>query len=115
MIPELLEDGNLAEGWEKFKREFTQFLIATEKSEADTKVKTAILLRIIGPRRNDIYENFTFTGENAVTDKTNYDKIIEEFEKFCKPQDEQFISRHRLLCMKQEGLSIEEFETKLRN
>ena len=114
LLPEPLKNGNLAEGWEKFKKEFTQFLVATEKTEADTKVKTAILLRVMGPRGYDIYENFKFTGETAEANKTDYDKIIAEFEKFCKPQDERFISRHRLLCMKQEGLPIEEFETKLR-
>ena len=43
LLPEPLKNGNLAEGWEKFKREFTQFLVATEK----TKVKTGILLRVI--------------------------------------------------------------------
>ena len=32
LLPEPLKDGNLAEGWEKFKREFTQFLVATEKN-----------------------------------------------------------------------------------
>ena len=32
LLPEPLKDGNLAEGWKKFKREFTQFLVATEKN-----------------------------------------------------------------------------------
>ena len=77
-------------------------------------MKTAIFLRVIGPRGNDIYENFKFTGETAEADKTDYVKIMAKFEKFRKPQGERFISRHRLLCMKQEGLPIEKFETKLR-
>ena len=110
LAPQALKDGNLAESWKKFIREFTQFLEATEKTDADPKVKTAILLRVIGARGNDIYENFSFgTGE-----RQNYDTVIAKFDEFCAPQEETFISRHRLLCMKQEGQSIEEFETRLR-
>ncbi|XP_067949472.1 uncharacterized protein [Watersipora subatra] len=109
-VPEQLKDGNLAEGWRKFKREFEQFLEATEKTEAAGRVKVNILLRVIGERGNDIYENFPLTG----TDRLDYAKVLAEYNKFCEPQDESFISRHRLLCMKQDGLSIEEFETKLR-
>lgn len=110
LAPDALRDGNLAEGWKKFKREFTQFLEATEKTNADSKVKVAILLRVIGDRGNDIYENFKLSATN----KLDYTKVIAEFDKFCEPQHEVFISRHRLLCMKQEGMPIEEFETKLR-
>ena len=110
LAPEPLKDGNLGEGWKRFKREFEQFLMAIGKTNADKSRKTAILLRVIGPRGNDIYENFKLEGG----DKVDYDKVVEEFDKFCKPQDETFIARHRLLCMKQDGISIEEFETKLR-
>ena len=109
-VPEQLKDGNLAEGWRKFRREFEQFLEATEKTEADDRVKVNMLLRVVGERGNDIYENFKLTG----ADKMDYAKVLAEYNKFCEPQDESFISRHRLLCMKQDGLSIEEFETKLR-
>ena len=110
LAPQPLKDGNLAEGWKKFRREFEQFLEATERTAADAKVKTAILLRVIGPRGNDIYENFDL----GFDDRKDYAKVIAKFEKFCAPQEETFISRHRLLCMKHEGLSVEEFETKLR-
>ena len=110
MAPDALRNGNLAEGWKKFKREFTQFLEATEKSDADSKVRVAILLRVIGDRGNDIYENFQLDAG----DRLDYAKVIAEYDKFCEPQHEVFISRHRLLCMKQEGVPIEEFETKLR-
>lgn len=55
LAPEPLKDGNLSEGWKKFKRKFAQFLIATEKADASNGVKTSILIRVIGPRGNDIY------------------------------------------------------------
>ena len=110
LVPEQLKEGNLSESWERFKREFNQFLIATECDKADPKIKTAILLRVIGVRGNDIYENFKFQNEK---DKEDYEKVIKKFEEFCKPR--KFISRHRLLNMKQDGLQIDQYETKLRS
>ena len=84
LAPEALKDGNLSERWRRFKREFEQFLEAIEKTEADDKVKVSILLRVIGEWGNDIYENFKLTGG----DKLKFDKVLEEFDKFCHPQDE---------------------------
>ena len=110
LAPETLKDGNLGEGWIKFKREFEHFLLAIGKADANSRRKTAILLRVIGARGNDIYENFKLEGDERV----DYDKVVRAFEDFCKPQDETFIARHRLLCMKQDGIPIEEFEIKLR-
>jgi len=111
-LPEPLKDGNLGESWERFKREFQQFLVATERDASDTKIKTAILLRVIGSRGNDIYENFNF---DEATDKTDFAKVIAKFEEFCKPRNEKFISRHRLLNMRQDGLAVDQYETKLRS
>ena len=112
LVPEQLKEGNLRESWKRFKREFNQFLIATERDKADPKIKMAILLRVIGVRGNDIYENFKFQNEK---DKEDYEKVIKKFEEFCKPRNEKFISRHRLLNMKQDGLQIDQYETKLRS
>ena len=110
LAPEQLKDGNLAENWKIFKREFQQFLTATGRSKGTKEVKTAILLRTIGLRGNDIYENFDLDE----TARVDFDQVLTAFDDFCKPQDETFIARHRLLNMKQDGLPIEEFETKLR-
>jgi hypothetical protein len=112
LAPEQLRDsGSLSEGWEKFKKEFELFLVASEKKEADGKVKTAILLRTIGSRGTDIYDNFLFDNEE---DKLDYDMVVAKFDEFCKPKNLLFIERHRLLNMKQDGMSVEQFETKLR-
>jgi len=46
LAPQPLKDRNLAEGWRRFKREFGQFMEATERTGADKKVKVAILLRV---------------------------------------------------------------------
>ena len=62
LLPEPLPaTGNLPEQWARFKKQFEQFLDASEKSggSRDT-AKIAILLRTIGDKGNDIYENFVF-------------------------------------------------------
>ena len=62
LLPEPLPaTGNLPEEWARFKKQFEQFLDASEKSgvSRDT-AKIAILLRTIGDKGNDIYENFVF-------------------------------------------------------
>lgn len=104
-----LKDGNLT-GWRKFIREFEQFLEATAKTEADDRVKVYTLLRVIGERGNDIYEHFKLTGGGRL----DCAKVLAEYNTFCEHHDESFISRHRLLCMKQQGIPVEELETKLR-
>ena len=76
LAPEPLKDGNLAEGWKRFKREFSQFIIATGKDKSSKAVRVAILLRTVGPRGNDIYENFGLSE----TDKVDYDKVIEAYD-----------------------------------
>ena len=40
--------------------------------------------------------------------------MIRAFGDFCKPQDATFIARHKPFKMKQNGVFIEEIETKIR-
>ena len=48
MIPEQLPStGNLPEQWARFKKQFKQFLDASEKSEASDKAKIAIYIYVI--------------------------------------------------------------------
>ncbi|KAL5477674.1 hypothetical protein EMCRGX_G024499, partial [Ephydatia muelleri] len=65
LVPEPIGEGDLTSHWIRFKREFTQFLTATEKGDASEQVKLAIFLRIVGPRLNDLYETMPFVdGED---------------------------------------------------
>jgi len=98
----------LAESWQKLKKGFELLLTATEK---DDKVKMAILLRVIGPRGVDIYEDLKFDAEG---DDTKYEMVINKFDGYSKPRNFLFIERYRRLNMKQDELSVEQFETKLR-
>lgn len=106
-------DHVLHEGPEKvsfLKKEFELFWTATEKDDTDDKVKVAILLRVISPRGIDIYENLKFDAEG---DDMKYETVIRKFDGYCTPRIFLFIERHKVMNMKQDGLSVEQLETKL--
>ena len=63
LAPAPIGEGDLNDGWLRFKREFQQFLIAIGKGDATEQVKLAIFLRIAGPRVNDLYETMEFDSD----------------------------------------------------
>ena len=100
--------GNLPEQWLRFKKQFGQFIDASDKTTANSKTKIAILLRCVGDKGNDIFENFAFPSENPT-----FEEVIQKFDEFCKPRVSVFASRHQFLTMKQNGLSIDDYITAL--
>ena len=111
LAPKPLADGpNLPEEWKIFKRDFELFLTATSKDTAEGKVKTAYLLRTIGRRGNQIYDSFNWTDNN---DKTDYDKVVTQFDDYCKPRINLVAKTHSLLTCKQGNRTIDEFLTEL--
>ena len=89
--------GNLPEQWGRFKKQFEQFLDASEKSGVSDNAKIAILLRTIGDKGNDIYEKFVFEANEQPT----FDDVLAKYEQFCKPRISVFAARHQFLTMKQ--------------
>lgn len=49
-MPEGVGEGELSEQWKRFKREFTFFMTAIGKGTADSQVKLALSLRVVGQR-----------------------------------------------------------------
>ena len=113
LAPKPIQDGaDLSNQWTRFKEEFELFLTAAEKSGSDDKIKVAIMLRCIGPRGNDIFKSFTFTGPKS---KDKYDDVIEKFDAFCNRGSNKVVKRHQLLSTKQNSMSIDEYITSLHN
>ena len=56
-------DGNISESWKFFKQQFDIYMVSTEKSKKPEKVKTAILLRCLGPQAIRIFNTFYFANE----------------------------------------------------
>ena len=63
LAPAPIGEGDLSDGWLRFKREFQQSLTAIGKEDATEQVKLAIFLRIVDPRVNNLYETIEFDSE----------------------------------------------------
>ena len=111
LAPKPIADGqNLPDEWKNFKRDFELFLLATDKDDANDKVKTALLLRTIGRRGNLIYESFAWKEDE---NKQSYDQVIKKFDDYCKPRVNVIAKTHTLLTCKQGNRSVDEFITEL--
>ena len=113
LCPDPLTDGaDLPEQWKRYKRNFTLFLTAAEKTDADDAVKVAYLLRTIGARGVDIYDSFTWTN---AADKNVYATVLDKFEEFCAPRVNTVALTHKLLTTRQGRMTIDEYVTELHN
>ncbi|KAI0228661.1 hypothetical protein LSAT2_020873 [Lamellibrachia satsuma] len=81
-LEELPSTCNLPEQWARFKKQFKQFIDASEKSEASDKAKIAMLLRTIGDKGDDIFDNLLFEADAQPT----FVNVLDKFEQFCKPR-----------------------------
>ena len=111
LVPEPIGEGDLTSHWIRFKREFTQFLTATEKGDASEQVKLAIFLRIVGPRLNDLYETMPFVeGE----DRTKWSVVCGKLDSWCARRTSKHVRRDKFFQLKQEGKSVDQFVTEIR-
>ena len=55
LVPDQVGEGDITEQWQRFKKEFALFLTALGKDKADSAVKLAMFLRVVGPRINDMH------------------------------------------------------------
>ena len=81
-------DGYIFESYKFFKQQFEIYMVSTEKSKKSEKVKTAILLRYLGPQAIKIFNTFDFANN---TEKENLANEMEKFEKFCIPKKNFFL------------------------
>ena len=111
LAPEPITEGELPEQWRRFKPVFNYFLTAVGKGDAEPKVKTAIFLRVVGPRVNDTYETMSFT---ATEDKNDFDTVIKKLDELCARRASKHVIRDKFFQLKQEGRSIDQFMTEIR-
>ena len=109
---ELQLEGNLSDNWKKFKRDFTNFLIASEKDTKSDAIKIAILQSYGGEPGLKLLESFNLSAENAA----KYDSVLNKYEEFCNPRKNIVMERVKFLKTQQrEGESFNEFLTTLKN
>ena len=97
----------MPEQWARFQKQFKQFIDASEKSD---KVKIAMLLRTIGDKGDDTFDNLLFEADAQPT----FVNVLDKFDQFCMSGVRVFTARHQFLTMKQNSRSIDEFLTTLK-
>lgn len=110
--PEVLQtDGNLAENWRVFKRNFDIYFDANELEDKSDKVKINVFLNIIGSKAVDIFDEFKLPADQRAT----YAQVVKAFDDFCKaktnPVYERFIFSQRV---QKEGESFDAFHIELK-
>ena len=95
----------------KKKKEFTQFLTAVGKEIVDEKVKMAMLIRMVGPSVNDMYDTMWFEeGE----DSNSFKVLAGKLDNTCASWTSKDIITYKFFQLKQEGKSIGHFVMEMR-
>ena len=71
---------NVADNWQRFREQWSNYLLATELTDASSERQAAIFLTAVGTEAYDVFRSFEFAPE---TDRKKIEKIIEKFETFC--------------------------------
>lgn len=104
-------DGNISENFRKFKQNFEIYLLAAGLHEKDNKLKTAILLNVIGEDAVELYNTFNLSDG----DKSDYEKVIKQFEEYADPKKNIVMERFHFNSRdQQENEPFNNFLTDLR-
>ena len=111
LAPAPIGEGDLNDGWLRFKREFQQFLIAIGKGDATEQVKLAIFLRIAGPRVNDLYETMEFDSD---ADRGKFSVVSGKLDGLSVRRTSKHVIRDKFFQLKQAGKTIDSFVMEIR-
>ncbi|KAJ8039591.1 hypothetical protein HOLleu_17362 [Holothuria leucospilota] len=71
---------NLSQNWKRFKQKFLLYLTAAGYEGKEAKMKTSLLLHVIGEEALDIYNTFTFTNDaEGNPSNMNLDIVMDKF------------------------------------
>lgn len=103
---------NLEAAWRKFKRQWTNYEVATHLDTESPKYRKAVFLSVIGEDAFDVFDGFSFEEEESEDDITD---VIAKFEQYCVGESneiyESFLFNQR---SQQEGETIDAYVTALR-
>jgi len=85
-------DGNVAENFKRWRREFEVYMTATGSDKKDNAIQTAILLHCAGPQILEIYDQFTWEEDE---DKDDPGDVLTMLEAYCNPRKNEVLESHR--------------------
>lgn len=104
-------NGNLAENWRRFKRDYDLFMTATGRRTKTKAIQAATLLNLVGTEAVDLLE--TLKIEEA--EKEDPEKIINTFKEYVEPQRNETYERFLFNSRKrQEGEPLEHYVAELK-
>ena len=106
-------DGDVANKWSSWKKQFDWYLKVTKKDKEDEIVQVGILITLLGPEGLRIYETFSWT---AAGDENKIKKVLEKFDLHFQPRKSETFERYKFLTRHQRpGESCETFLLELQS
>lgn len=103
-------EGNLSQNWKKFKRDFENYLVISEKDDKDDQIKIDSLKNCIGEAGLNLLYSFSFTE----AERKKYSVTLKKLEEYCCGSKNIIKERFKFLSSYQkEGESFNEFLIKL--
>ena len=90
-----LTDGNLADSFRKWKRQFEFYMEARGANNKPKQRQTAIILHCAGPQVLEVYDHFHFEADD---DKNDPAKVLEKLEEYCtdcNPRENEVLQSFR--------------------
>lgn len=108
---QLVFDHNLHKNYEKFKERFNLYLLAAGLQDKADERKIAMFLHIAGEEAIEVFQTMKMTDE----EKKKYVKVIEAFDAYCKPRNNEIYDRYKFFTRsQQEGETSEHFIKELK-
>jgi hypothetical protein len=82
---------DVSRSWSKWLQQFDFYMLASEKNEKAGEVQVAILLTILGPQGQEIFETFDITED----EKKDIDAVKAKFTSHFKPQTCEVFERFK--------------------
>ncbi|XP_049875309.1 uncharacterized protein K02A2.6-like [Pectinophora gossypiella] len=100
-----------AEEYKKFKNRFEVYRIAAGANNMESEVQVALLLHVMGPQCQDIFQTFEFPKDEA----KNYVAVVKKFDEHFIPLKNESVSSHVFFTRDQRrGETFDDYVTELR-
>ena len=109
---------NVAENWERFKKQMKWYLLAINVPNDQSASNVAILLTVAGAEAQDVFNTFTYApavSNVPAESPDNYDIVLRKFETYCVPRNNKVYETYTFNThVQEEGEIINSFVTALR-
>ena len=105
--------GNVADSWQRWKRQFEIYFAAAKLNKKAKATQEAILLHAAGPEAQDIHRAFSWS---EAEDKHCYKTFLQKFTDYCEPRKNVVFERYEFWALDQRSTeSVDAWLTDLRN